>query len=142
MYSREESKKIREAFWTGFGKHYPRKWLLYNTRIKGLSLRFSFTRKAAAVSLDLECNDELMRDYYWEKLVSLRNILLEEYLPGAVYEPHYTLENAKVISRIYIEKAGVNIHNQKDWAGVQQRLYEHMEKLEGFFKTYRDFIES
>ena len=34
MFNREESAKIRQEFWTSFGKSFPRKWLLYNTKIK------------------------------------------------------------------------------------------------------------
>ena len=33
MFNREESAKIRQEFWTSFGKSFPRKWLLYNTKI-------------------------------------------------------------------------------------------------------------
>ena len=54
MFSKEESKKIRQEFWTSFGKEYPRKWLLYNTKIKGVTLKFTFTTKIAQVSIDIE----------------------------------------------------------------------------------------
>ena len=34
MYSKEESSKLREEFWTSFGKSFPRKWILYRTGVK------------------------------------------------------------------------------------------------------------
>lgn len=141
MYSREESKKIRQEFWTGFGKNYPRKWLLYNTRIKDLSLKFTFTRRIAEVSIDLDATDEIMRQYYYEKLQSLESILKEEYLPNAVFAEEYELENGKIISRIYVTKEEVNIHNKKQWPEVQEWLAKKMDALENFFVEYRDFIE-
>ena len=141
MYSREESKKIRQEFWTGFGKNYPRKWLLYNTRIKDLSLKFTFTRRIAEVSIDLDASDEIMRQYYFEKLQSLQTILKEEFLPDAVFAEEYELENGKVISRIYVTKEGVNIHNKKQWPEVQEWLAGKMNALEMFYLQYRDFIE-
>ncbi|MDX1601883.1 MAG: DUF4268 domain-containing protein [Salinimicrobium sediminis] len=141
MFSREESKKIRQEFWTSFGKNYPRKWLLYNTRIKDFSLKFTFTRRIAEVSIDLDATDEIMRLYYFEKLQSLQNILKEEFLPDVVFAEAYELENGKFISRVYVTREGVNIHNKKDWPEVQEWLAAKMETLESFFLEYRDFIE-
>ena len=141
MYSREESKKIRQQFWTSFGKEYPKKWLLYNTRIKDFSLKFTFTRKMAEVSIDLDSPDEIMRGYYFEKLQSLQTILKDEYLPEAKFSEAYQLENGKLISRVYVRLEGVNIHNQKDWPEVKRWLAEKMTALEGFFIEYRDFIQ-
>lgn len=142
MYSREESKKIRQEFWTSFGKNYPRKWLLYNTKIKDLSLKFTFTRRIAEVSIDLDATDEIMRLYYFEKLQSLKTILKEEFLPDAYYAEAYELENRKLISRVYVSKEGVNIHDRKDWPEVQEWLVRNMDALERFFLEYRDYIDS
>ncbi|WP_423818834.1 DUF4268 domain-containing protein [Salinimicrobium sp. TIG7-5_MAKvit] len=141
MYSRAESKKIRQEFWTSFGKNHPRKWLLYNTRIKDLSLKFTFTRDTAEVSIDLDANDEIMRLYYFEKLESLKGILKDEFLPEAVFDKSYQLDDGKIISRIYVTLPGVDIHNKKDWPKVQLWLYKNMDSLERFFLEYRDFIE-
>lgn len=141
MYSREESKKIRQEFWTSFGKEYPRKWLLYNTKIKDFSLKFTFTRKMAEVSIDLDALDEVMRLYYFERLQSLQTILKNEFLPQAVFAEEYELENGKVISRVYVRKEGVNVHNKKCWPEVKQWLAENMNALEMFFLEYKDFIE-
>ncbi|WP_029036762.1 DUF4268 domain-containing protein [Salinimicrobium xinjiangense] len=141
MYSREESKKIRQEFWTSFGKNYPHKWLLYNTRIKDFSLKFTFTRRIAEVSIDLDATDEIMRLYYFEKLQSLQSILKDEFLPEAVFAEEYKLENGKIISRVYVTKEAVNIHNKNDWPIVQEWLAEKMDALERFFLEYRDFIE-
>lgn len=141
MYSREESKKIRQEFWISFGKKFPRKWLLYNTKIKDVTLKFTFTLQKAEVSIDLEHNDVFLRQYYFEKLESLKSILLDEFLPEAVFSEKYELDNGKVISRIYVCKGGVNIHNKQHWEEVQTWLYTNMDALENFFLEYKDFID-
>lgn len=141
MFNKEESKKIRQEFWTSFGKEYPRKWLLYNTKIKDLSLKFNFDRKAAEVSIDIETSDEIFRQYYFEKLQSLRAVLEEEFLPNVIFEKDYVLENRKIISRIYLRMEGVNIYRKDDWPVVKEWLYNKMNSLEAFFGEYRDFID-
>lgn len=142
MYSREESKKIRQEFWIRFGKDYPRKWLLYNTRIKDLSLKFKFTRQIAEVSIDIEPQDEIFRKYYFEKFQSLQRILLSEFLPEAKLEEDSLLENGKVVSRIFVRLKNVNIHNNEDWPKVKEWLAEKMDALERFFLEFEDFIKS
>ncbi|WP_337251642.1 DUF4268 domain-containing protein [Maribacter halichondriae] len=112
MFSKEESKKLRQDFWISFGKSYPRKWILYDTKIKGLTLKFHFDLKKAMVSLDLEHADLGRRIELWEKLVSLKSILKEEYLPDTIFEDSFLLDNGKEISRIYVEVNGVSIHNK------------------------------
>jgi len=85
MFSKEESKKLIQEFWTSFGKEYPHKWILYNTKIKDLLLKFTFTTKFAQVSLDIVSQDELIRSYYFEKLIALKIILINDYFPEAEF---------------------------------------------------------
>jgi len=54
MFSKEESNKLRTEFWTSFGKSFPRKWVFYNTKIKGFAFKFVATTKQAKVCLDID----------------------------------------------------------------------------------------
>jgi hypothetical protein len=142
MFSKEESRQIRQEFWTSFGKSFPRKWILYNTKIKGFSFKFYFDTKSALVALDLEDNLE-NRINYWEKLLSLKAILSDEYLPEAIFEETYFLENGKEISRIYIPlEQKVSIHNKNSWQSVMVFFNEKMSLFEAFFNEYSDIIKS
>lgn len=141
MFSKEESRYLRETFWTSFGKSFPRKWILYNTKIKGLSFKFYFDTKSAFVSLDLE-DDLENRIECWEKLVALKSILTEDYLPDAIYEEVFYLENGKEISRIYVPlEAKVSIHNKNTWQQVMEFFSEKMTLFEAFFEEYKDVIK-
>ena len=142
MFSKEESKKIRQEFWTSFGKEFPHKWLLYNTRMKEIQLKFTFDRKKAQVSLDISDEDDLIRAYYFEKLQSLKKILSEEYLPEVIFDENYELPEGKIISRIYTQLDNVSIHKKADWPEVKKFLAMDMLKLEEFFQDFSDFIKS
>lgn len=141
MFSREESKRVREAFWIAFGKTYKRKWILYNTKIKDLQLKFTFNNKVAQVSLDVTANEELIRAYYFERIAALKSILISEHLPDAIFDDIYILEEGKIVSRIYVELQGVNIHNHKDWENVMLFFEDRMNSLELFFLEYKDYID-
>ncbi|WP_191859826.1 DUF4268 domain-containing protein [Hanstruepera ponticola] len=142
MFSKEESRKLRETFWISFGKSFPRKWLLYNTKIKGFSFKFHFDTKEALVALDVESDLE-NRINYWEKLLALKSILKADYLPTALFKETYYLENGKEISRIYVPlEDNVSIHNKNSWQQVMVFFNETMNLFEAFFEEYQDVIKS
>lgn len=142
MFSKEESRILRETFWISFGKSFPRKWILYDTKLKGFSFKFHFDTKTALVALDLE-DDLENRIAYWDKLQSLKTILTEQYLPEVIFAEEYFLENGKEISRIYVPlPKKVSIHNKNSWRGVMEFFNQKMNLFEAFFEDYRDFIEA
>jgi len=141
MFSKEESKIIRQEFWTSFGKSFPKKWLLYNTNIKGLSFKFHFDTKKALVALDLE-DDLNNRIQHWEKLAALKSILKEEYLPKAIFAEEYYLDNGKEISRIYVPlEKKVSIHNKNTWQETMVFFNQTMRQFELFYFKYNDIIK-
>mgnify|MGYP001812385888 CR=1 FL=1 len=142
MFSKEASRILRQEFWTSFGKSFPRKWVLYDTKIKGVAFKFHFDTKCALIALDLE-DDLENRINCWEKLVALKHILKSEYLEHVRYEEEYYLENGKEISRIYLPlDQKVSIHNKNTWQTVMVFFHTHMHQFECFFEDYRDIIKS
>jgi hypothetical protein len=140
MYSKEESQKIKTKFWIAFAEAYPKKWLLYNTKIKDVTFKFYLDNKKAQVLLDIENKEDDKRKIYFEKIESLKTILLEEYLPDAVFERNFYLENGKTISRIWTEKQNVSINNPKTWNEIFDYFNEKMTLFERFFYEYENYI--
>ncbi|TDT44622.1 uncharacterized protein DUF4268 [Maribacter spongiicola] len=141
MFSKEESRKLREEFWIAFGKSFPNKWTLYKTKVKGLSFKFHFDFKMAMVSIDVDSDFE-QRIKVWDKLVALKSILLDEYLPEAFYEDFFILDNQKDISRIYVQLDNVSIHNKNSWRKTMVFLNKSMLTIETFYEEYKDIIDS
>lgn len=142
MFSKEESKKIRQEFWIFFGRRYPRKWLLYNTKIKNFALKFSFDNANAQVSIDMDSNDLTHRQRYFDKLVSLKTLLKEQISRELIFDSNYILDSGKPICRVYVLLPKVNIHNKEDWPKVFDFMHLHMSQLELFFINYKEFIDS
>lgn len=142
MFSKEESKQLRQDFWIAFGKSFRRKWILYDTKIKGLSLKFHFDLEMAMVSMDIETTDLEQRIKLWEKLIALKSILVDEYLSEAQFDDSFLLKNHKEISRIYVQKDAVSIHNKNIWRETMEFLNKNMNLFENFFREYEDVINS
>jgi hypothetical protein len=141
MFSKEEALQIKKDFWIAFATAYPRKWLLYNTKIKDVTFKFYADNKKAQVVLDIEPKDEEKRKIYYEKIESLKNILKEEYLEDVVFERNYYLENGKIISRIWVEITEISINNRKTWEIIFDFFNEKMSAFELFFYENEDYIK-
>ena len=141
MFSKEEALQIKKDFWIAFAAEYPRKWLLYNTKIKDVTFKFYVDNKKAQVLLDIEPKDENKRIIYYEKVESLKNILLEDYLEDAIFERNFYLENGKIISRIWVEKTGISINNKTTWSEIFDFFAEKMDAFERFFYENEDYIK-
>jgi len=141
MYSKKEALFIKKEFWVAFASVYPRKWLLYDTKIKDVAFKFYVDNKKAQVMFEIEPKDEELRKIYFEKIESLKTILLEEYLPEAIFERNFYLESGKVVSRIWVEKLGVSLNNKNTWGEIFKFFSETMTQFEYFFYEYEDYIK-
>jgi hypothetical protein len=141
MFSKEEALQIKKDFWIAFAEAYHRKWLLYNTKIKDVTFKFYVDNKKAQVLLDIEPKDEEKRKIYFEKVFSLKTILLEEYLEEAIFERNYYLESGKVISRIWVEKTDISINNKNNWEAIFEFFNTNMDAFERFFYENEDYIK-
>ena len=142
MFSKEEAAQIRKDFWIAFGKSFPRKWLKYNTQIKGFSFKFVAERKQAMVVLDIEHPDEINNELLFEQLQSLKTILENEFLPAIIFDAEYLLESGKIIHRIYVDyPKKFSIYNKDSWRGCFEFFVENMHQFELFFYEYEDYIK-
>lgn len=141
MYSKEETQRLKREFWIAFSEKYPRKWVLYDTKIKDFSFKFYVDNKKAQVLIDIEHRSDDKRIAYFEKLISLRNILENDFIKDLVFEKEYTLESGKTISRIWVEKRGVGVSNRDYWNEIFDFYNEKMNAMELFYLEYDEFIK-
>ena len=141
MYSREENQKLKREFWIAFAEKYPRKWVLYDTKIKDFSFKFYVDNKKVQVLIDIEHKNEEKRLAYFEKLESLKNILQDKFVTDLVFEKEYHLETQKIVSRVWAEKDGVKVSNRSDWDRIFDFFYKKMDGFERFYLEYDDYIK-
>lgn len=141
MYSREEAQRLKQEFWVTFAEKHPQKWVLYDTKIKDFSFKFYVDNKKAQVLIDIEHRNDEKRMLYFEKLESLKTILEDNFIKDLVFEKNFTLENGKIIGRIWVEKLGVGVSNKNYWDEIFDFFNEKMLALELFYLEYGDYIQ-
>ena len=141
MFTKEEAAQLRKLFWTSFGKSFPRKWLLYNTKIKGFAFKFVADRKKEMVCLDIEHSEEIANELLFDQMLSLKT-LLENEIPEVIFDNSYELESGKQIHRIYVPfEQKFSIYNKNTWRDCYEFFVDEMSKFELFFYEYEDFIK-
>jgi hypothetical protein len=150
MFSKEEEKQLREKFWDEFltisrdrrlRKKLPGDWILTQTGVKALNLKFHVDRKVAQVGIDLETRNMDKRIELYEKLESVKKILEQTMGAPMNWELEYIRENGKSVSRIYQQLEGINIYDSSTWPAAYEFMYREMMKLEDFYREYRDYFK-
>lgn len=141
MYSKQENQQLKQEFWIAFANEYPRKWILYDTKIKDLSFKFFVDNTKAQVIIDIEHRNDEKRIAYFEKFESFKTILSDDYIKDLVFNKSFTLESGKTISRIWIEKIDISVSKRNDWNKIFDFFYENMNALEMFYLEYGDIVK-
>lgn len=149
MYSREEAKQLKRDFWNGFDefcaklprfKYKHKKWILYNTKIKGVEMKFGAERDGAYVILELNHRNPNKRAEKWELLKQYK-VVVEEHFDEAVWQDNFIKECGTPVSRIYKHKPDLDIHRRDDWHDFYVFLSKEMTKLEKAFNEMRELLQ-
>jgi len=141
MYSKQENQKLKQEFWVAFAQKYPKKWVLYDTKIKDFSFKFFVDNTKAQVSIEIEHRNDDKRYAYFEKLEALKAILEDEFIKDLVFQKNHTLENGKTISKIWVEQLGISVSNRSYWDMIFDFFFDKMNALELFYLEYDEFIK-
>ncbi|MBN1651940.1 MAG: DUF4268 domain-containing protein [Bacteroidales bacterium] len=150
MYSKEEAQIIRKKFWSDFETYSKKRrrklgkrssWMLQKTGIKGFGLKFDANNKSVQVGFEIASKGLQRQIKYYEKMQSLKALLDEEFDNELIWNDHYLTESGKEVFRIYKEKAGLSLYNEKDWNFIFDFFFKQMNKFEDWFIEYKDIIK-
>lgn len=150
MYNREELKQLKKEFWEGFGmycsqipalKNRKSKFMLYNTKMKGVELKFDANRKGASVILEINLSDEKARLDKFERFEKFKSLLEKDFPNGLIWDYEFIRESGEKVSRIYSFKSDLDIHRRIQWMEFYQFLSTEMLKLEKAFRTIKEAVE-
>jgi len=150
MYTKEEIKELKKEFWEGFGtycsqipalKKRKSKFMLYNTKMKGVELKFDATRDGAYVILEINHPDDTKRFELYEKFELYKSIMEKQFPAGLIWDFAYIRECGTEVCRIYTIKQGIDIHRRIQWMEFYQFMASEMNKLEKAFRTVKEALE-
>ncbi len=150
MYSKEELKQLKKDFWEGFGiycsnipalKRRKSKFMLYNTKMKGVEMKFDATRSGASVILEINLSNATLRLEKYESFVLYKATLEKQFPGGLIWDASFIRECGTEVSRIYTQKKDIDLHRRIQWMEFYQFMSTEMLKLEKSFKIVKEAIE-
>ncbi len=139
---------MRLDFWDGFGKYSRRlkhlkqqnkKWVLYNTGIKHVELKFEVERDVVRVMMEVNHRSEDHRLEVYEKLEKYKSIV-EEICGELKWDYLYTLPTGKEVCRAYCESYEWDFHNQKQWPLLYEFMARNMIRMELAFQEIHELL--
>jgi len=150
MYSKEELKQLKKEFWEGFGtycslipalKRRKSKFMLYNTKMKGVELKFDATRTGASVILEINLSNAKDRLEKFEQFFLYKSTMEKQFPSGLIWKSDYIRECGTEVSRIYTEKNDIDLHRRLQWMEFYRFMSTEMLKLERAFKVVKETME-
>lgn len=151
MFKREAASRIRQEFWTTFGKYMRPipsaeglkiNWVNYHTGLKDVYFRMHAGPKAATISISVEHNDADIRDLYFEQFMEFKDLLHATLDEIWQWQRRASQEEDREISRIYSTLPGVSIFNRDDWPALISFFKPRIIALDVFWSDARYTFEA
>ncbi len=150
MFSKAESKELKQRFWKSFAnytRYYSKKigepisWMLYDTGVKGVEMKFGFEKSSYSVVLEVnEVNDDKRFEIFLI-LNKYKNILNEGFGDEIIWADDIQLAEKKFVSQIYVCMEGLKYHNSDNWPEIFQFYADNMYKLQRNFIEIQDILQ-
>ncbi len=151
MYSKDETKLLRKEFWIVFARrceivpelrHKKRKWVLYDTGLNGIDLKFEVTRQEALVMVEINIRQENRRLEAFETMQKYRKLLEDGFAESLIWDFYVIREGGQEVCRIYTSLPNVDFHRQNQWPDIFNFFIDNMLILENNFMEIRDGLEA
>ncbi len=145
MYSKDELKQLTTEFWTTFGQFsqlkrsklkQPKKWMLYQTGIKGLVLKFEQIDQASRTLIEIELS-QVRSELYINRMAKLVNSIQQ---PKGFDAILFSQKSEDQTYRYFFEMQGQTLKNKMHWPEIFRFFFEHMLVLEHFVIQHKDEI--
>lgn len=149
MYSKEELKALKLEFWESFAafcevqpylRDRKKIWVLYDTKVKGVELKFDANRRGAYVILEVNHRREDLRLEMFERLTWYKDTLETDFPQGLIWDICFVRETGREVARIYTALEGLDLHRRSDWGAFFRFMAETMYLLERNFMGIAEYL--
>ncbi|RYY71244.1 MAG: DUF4268 domain-containing protein [Chitinophagaceae bacterium] len=150
MYTREQASKVKQAFWTTFGRYMAPvlsseggkvNWINYKTGIPHLYFRMNATKDMADISIEIMHREPAFAQEIYGQFLQLKPMLEEHTAEQWIWQSVVENEHGQLLSRIYKQEAPVNIFKETDWPRIITFLKPRMISLDAFWNEYKMVFE-
>ncbi|MGN6421398.1 MAG: DUF4268 domain-containing protein [Pseudobacter sp.] len=151
MYTKEEISKLKQAFWTAFGKYMqpissanglPVNWMNYKTGINGISFKMNAERDHAVIMIQLNHNNKNIRQVQYQQFLQLKSMLTETLGEDDwIWREEETDWFGKQTSSISKLIEEVNVLDQRSWPEIISFFKPRIMALDEFWNMANHAFE-
>ncbi|RAI97699.1 uncharacterized protein DUF4268 [Chitinophaga skermanii] len=152
MYSKEETSKLKQDFWTTFGRYMKPilsadgekvSWANYKTGIPGIFFKMDTDNRHARISILITQADPTLHAAFYE-LFEMQKQMLETTLGENdwAWEQNTTDDYGQPISRITKELKGISVLRNEDWPTLISFFKERMVALDEYWSMAKYGFEA
>jgi hypothetical protein len=147
MFSKEEEKALRSAFWGTLSDKIQKyrsasgrriNWFKYPTRISDIYVRAEADENGCRVCVDIQFPDAGIRELFYEQFLETKTVFEERLGGKVIWNPNYIHSYGTPVCRISVENRDTNFYNQDDWLKMHDFIITH---LRGFDSYWTEFDE-
>lgn len=151
MIKREEASRLREEFWTTFGKYMAPvpsseglkiNWINYKTTFKDLYFRMDADHQRAWIAIAIEHKDLDVQALYFDQFLEFKTMLHATLGEEWHWQLHSPGKEGRVVSRIYAEKKGVSVFAKDQWPELISFFKPRIIALDHFWEDARYSFEA
>ena len=151
MYSKEELKNLKLEFWESFAafcevqpylRGRKKIWTLYDTKVKGVELKFDANRQGAYVILEVNHRSEDLRLEMFERLTWYKETLEQDFPEGLIWDICFVRENGRQNGpQARLRGTGrTGLHRRAHWGDFFTFMASQMYLLERNFMGIAEYL--
>jgi hypothetical protein len=151
MYTKQEASKIRQEFWTTFGRYMAPvvsadgekvNWINYKTGEPQIAFKMDADNNRATVGVVFSHADDGIRALYYEQMRELQKMLPADEQYPWIYTENQRDEYGRQTAAVYRRVEGVNIFQRNDWPVLISFFKSGILALDEFWSMGRYAFES
>lgn len=149
MYTKEELKNIKTAFWADFKAHMsPHRsvngrrmnWLNYPSEIDFIYIRVDADAKGARFCFDIQAKDSGVRAIIWEQMYELKTVLESEMGSEGQWIENCSSPYVAQFNRILWERTDLNFFQPTDQNAIFTFLEDRLVHFDAFYQEFKDIL--
>ena len=146
MYTKQETSRNKQAFWTTFGQYMQPvspaddvqvNWINYKTGVAGINFRMDADNTNAIIGIVLSHKDKEIQAAHYNQLLQLKTMLRRAMGEEWQWQPMITNEFGKVISRVSKTLSAINVNNTDNWPALISFFKPRIIALDAFWSDVK-----
>ncbi len=148
MFSKEQRAELTERFWAGLKKESKdilgkrHSWILQNTGIKGIQLKFEVSRDTALVILQCYASSIEKREWTYDILQQYHRVIADIAEEKPIWDKNGELAELNGMPSVYYKLDDIDYLQEKHWQKIYQFFINYMFRLEKAFLEIKDVLKA